>query len=117
MVKFRNLVNGESVRNWWDNGSNQIAFSRGSKGFIVINNDNFAMDVTLQTGLSAGQYCDIISGNKVGSSCTGKTVTVSSDGTARLNIQNNQENPMIAIHIDSKYKSKNLEIYYSLLYQ
>jgi alpha-amylase len=102
MVKFRNLVNGEAVKNWWDNGSNQIAFSRGNKGFIVINNEDFGMDVTLQTGLPAGQYCDIINGNKVNNACTGKTVTVGSDGTARLNIKNNEQNPMIAIHFDSK---------------
>ena len=32
MVKFRNVAGTELVRNWWDNGKNQIAFSRGSKG-------------------------------------------------------------------------------------
>ena len=39
MVIFRNLVNGLDVTNWWDNGANQIAFSRGNKGFIAINNE------------------------------------------------------------------------------
>jgi alpha-amylase len=32
MVKFRNVVSFEPVQNWYDNQSNQIAFSRGSKG-------------------------------------------------------------------------------------
>uniref|UniRef100_A0A673K3G2 alpha-amylase n=1 Tax=Sinocyclocheilus rhinocerous TaxID=307959 RepID=A0A673K3G2_9TELE len=38
---FRNVVNGQPLSNWWDNGNNQIAFSHGSKGFIVINNDDW----------------------------------------------------------------------------
>lgn len=41
MVIFRNVVNGQPLSNWWDNGNSQIAFSRGSKGFIVINNDDW----------------------------------------------------------------------------
>jgi alpha-amylase len=32
MVRFRNTAEGQSVQNWWDNGNNQIAFSRGNKG-------------------------------------------------------------------------------------
>jgi alpha-amylase len=102
MVKFRNLVEWEPLANWWDNAGHQIAFSRGNKGFIAINNEDFGMDVTLQTGLPAGQYCDIISGNKVASSCTGKVVTVSADGSARINISNTEQNPMIAIFANSK---------------
>ncbi len=41
MVIFRNVVNGQPLSNWWDNGNNQIAFSRDNKGFIVINNDDW----------------------------------------------------------------------------
>lgn len=41
MVMFRNVVDGEPLSNWWDNGGNQIAFGRGNQGFIVINNDNW----------------------------------------------------------------------------
>jgi alpha-amylase len=32
MVRFRNTAQGQPVQNWWDNGNNQIAFSRGNKG-------------------------------------------------------------------------------------
>ena len=32
MVRFRNTAAGQSVQNWWDNGENQIAYSRGNKG-------------------------------------------------------------------------------------
>ena len=65
MAKFRNVAGSEGMYNWWDNGNNQIAFSRGNKAFIAINNDGYYMDETLQTGLPSGSYCDIISGNKV----------------------------------------------------
>jgi len=102
MAGFRNVANNQPVSNWWDNGGNQVAFSRGSKAFIAINNENYVMDVTLQTGMPSGQYCDIISGNKVNGSCTGKVVTVNGDGTLRANITNASEDPIIAIHADSK---------------
>ena len=36
------------MNDWWDNGSNQIAFCRGGKGFIAINNDNYALQQSLQ---------------------------------------------------------------------
>jgi hypothetical protein len=32
MARFRNTAESKPVQNWWDNGSNQIAFSRGDKG-------------------------------------------------------------------------------------
>ncbi|NXT03689.1 AMYP amylase, partial [Jacana jacana] len=41
MVIFRNVVDGQPFSNWWDNGSNQVAFGRGNKGFIVFNNDDW----------------------------------------------------------------------------
>ncbi|XP_052436227.1 amyAc_bac_euk_AmyA and Aamy_C domain-containing protein isoform X3 [Carassius gibelio] len=102
MVIFRNVVSGQPLSNWWDNGNNQIAFSRGSKGFIVINNDDWALNVTLNTGLPMGTYCDVISGDKSGGSCTGKQVSVGSDGRATFSISNTDEDPFIAIHADSK---------------
>lgn len=102
MVGFKNAAGFEPVMRWWDNGNNQIAFSRGSKAFIAINNDNYNMDVTLQTGLEGGRYCDIISGNKINGSCTGKTLTVNSDGSMRVTIGGSDEDPMVAIHVGVK---------------
>ena len=101
MANFRNVVGFEQVKNWWDNGNNQIAFSRGSKGFIAINNEDYQMNMSLQSGLPSGQYCDIISGNKVNGQCTGKVITVNGDGTVNLSIKND-EDPVVAIHIDVK---------------
>jgi len=102
MAMFRNIAGFEPVRNWWDNGNNQIAFSRGNKAFIAINNDDYAMDVNLQTGLSGGSYCDVISGNKINGSCSGKTINVNSDGTTKIYIKFFDEDPVIAIHSESK---------------
>uniref|UniRef100_A0A9J7YNF5 Alpha-amylase C-terminal domain-containing protein n=2 Tax=Cyprinus carpio TaxID=7962 RepID=A0A9J7YNF5_CYPCA len=93
MVTFHNVVNGQSLSNWWDNSNNQIAYSCGSKG---------ALNVTLNTGLPKGTYCDVISGDKSGGSCTGKEVLVDADGRATFSISNTDEDPFIAIHADSK---------------
>ncbi|KAM7318029.1 hypothetical protein ACRRTK_022766 [Alexandromys fortis] len=102
MVAFRNVVGFEPFSNWWDNGSNQVAFGRGNKGFIVFNNDDWSLSTTLQTGLPAGTYCDIISGDKIDGYCTGIKVYVSGDGTAQFSISNTAEDPFIAIHVESK---------------
>ncbi|XP_038166763.1 pancreatic alpha-amylase isoform X3 [Arvicola amphibius] len=102
MVAFRNVVNGQPFSNWWDNGSNQVAFGRGNKGFIVFNNEDKALSKTLQTGLPAGTYCDVISGDKINGKCTGTKVSVGSDGKAHFSISNSAEDPFIAIHAESK---------------
>ena len=39
MALFHNRTEGQPVNNWWDNGNNQIAFYRGDKGFVAINNE------------------------------------------------------------------------------
>jgi alpha-amylase len=102
MVKFRNVVQGTTLNDWTDNQGNQIAFCRGNKGFIAINGDNFPMSGSFQTCLPAGQYCDVISGGKENNSCTGATITVGSDGKATINLTNETEDPVIAIHAESK---------------
>uniref|UniRef100_H3A6W9 Alpha-amylase n=1 Tax=Latimeria chalumnae TaxID=7897 RepID=H3A6W9_LATCH len=98
MVMFRNVVDGQPFSNWWDNGSNQIAFGRGNKGFIIFNNDDWYMDVTLQTGLPAGTYCDVISGQMENGACTAVQIQVNDDGRANFKISNTAEDPFIAIH-------------------
>ncbi|TST47702.1 Pancreatic alpha-amylase [Bagarius yarrelli] len=102
MVIFRNVVNGNPLVNWWDNGNNQIAFGRGNSGFIVINNDDWNLEATLNTGLPSGTYCDVISGQKQENSCSGKKVQVGEDGRAHFTISNNEEDPFIAIHVGAK---------------
>uniref|UniRef100_A0A8C8J781 Alpha-amylase n=1 Tax=Oncorhynchus tshawytscha TaxID=74940 RepID=A0A8C8J781_ONCTS len=102
MATFRNVVNGQPHSNWWDNGDNQVAFGRGNRGFIVFNNDDWLLDVTLNTGMPGGAYCDVISGQRDGERCTGKTINVGGDGRAHFKISNTDEDPMVAIHADSK---------------
>lgn len=94
---------GTAVLNWWDNDSNQIAFSRGNRGFIAFNGQfNVNLSATLQTGLPAGTYCDIATGTKSGSSCTGGTVVVGSDGRAAIFLSAHVVEGFIAIHVESR---------------
>ncbi|GAB1288038.1 Alpha-amylase 1 [Apodemus speciosus] len=102
MVAFRNVVSTQPFANWWDNDSNQVAFGRGNKGFIVFNNDDWDLSTTLQTGLPAGTYCDVISGDKIDGNCTGTKVYVDSNGNAQFFISSSAEDPFIAIHTESK---------------
>lgn len=103
MVGFKNIAGSTAVANWWDNGSNMIAFSRGSRGFIAFNGQ-FGVDMNsrLQTGLAAGVYCDIISGQKTGNSCSGASFTVDSQGYANIAISMGHAAGVIAFHTDSK---------------
>ncbi|CAE6445915.1 unnamed protein product [Rhizoctonia solani] len=77
MVQWRNGVTG-SVNNWISGTSQQIAFGRGSSGFVVINNADSAWTSTFTTPLATNSYCDMVSG-AAGSSgtCTGASYTVS----------------------------------------
>lgn len=75
MVGFRTAVGTEAVTGWWDNGANQIAFGRGSKGYVAINNEASAVTRTFQSSLPAGTYCDVVAGD----GCA-KTVTVNGSG-------------------------------------
>ncbi|XP_066908715.1 alpha-amylase 1 [Halyomorpha halys] len=98
MVTFANVVEGTDVNHWWDNDNYQIAFSRGNKGFIAINAEQKDLGVEVQTSLEPGVYCDVISGLKQGSGCTGSQVTVMKNGKARIKIPANAFDGFIAIH-------------------
>ncbi len=78
MVSFRKHVAGTTINNWWDNGANAIAFSRGNKGFVAINREPTVLNVTVPTGLPAGTYPDLLEG---------ASVTVSANGTIQLDLQ------------------------------
>ncbi|MEN3540503.1 carbohydrate binding domain-containing protein [Microbispora sp. ZYX-F-249] len=77
MVGFYNAVQGTSVGNWTDNGGNLIAFSRGDKGWVAINNENGSVTRTFTTGLPAGTYPNVAGGG---------SVTVNSGGTASVTV-------------------------------
>jgi alpha-amylase len=108
MVEFRNVTSSDfTVSNWWDNGSNQIAFGRGDKGFVVINKDGWALNMTLQTGLAAGVYCNVIDGELTagGTGCTGSTITVNSNGTATFSVTSWNA---VAIHVGDKIATQTI---------
>jgi len=93
MFEFEAVVEGTKMNDWWDNGKNQIAFGRGDQGFIAINKDSYTLKQTLQTGLAPGQYKDVVSGN---------VVTVDSNRKVYVELSNNDDNNVFAIHAGSK---------------
>jgi len=103
MVGFRNATIGEfRVTDWWDNGNNQIAFGRGGLGFVAINReDNQSLNQTLQTGMPAGFYCDIVNGdfNSVDKTCSGPVIQVAANGTANFNVNSIAAS---AIHVQAR---------------
>lgn len=89
MVAFRNYTNAVvSIDNWWDNGHNQIAFSRGNLGFVVINREDNPLHHTFQTGLPPGNYCNIISDDydPVTCTCSGGPIIVDLNGQATISV-------------------------------
>ncbi len=87
MVSFRHVVAGTDVNHWWDNGASAIAFSRGSKGFVAINNGATGLDTTVTTGMVTGTYLDLL---------TSSAVAVDSVGAVHLILS-----PRSAIAIDT----------------
>ena len=106
MVAFRNVTNGQGVDNFTTGTANQIAFNRGAKGFVAINNEFSAWSATLQTLLPAGTYCNVVRGvlNAAKTDCTGEKITVAANGTVSLSIPANGGSlvPAVALHINQK---------------
>jgi alpha-amylase len=105
MVGFRKATAGGNVGNLWDNGKNQLAFSRGDRGFVVINHEASALTKSLPTGLAPGKYCDVLSadfGPAAGAtpaSCSGTVVDVDTAGSANFNVP---ADGATAIHVGAK---------------
>ncbi|RJE73570.1 alpha-amylase [Pseudoalteromonas sp. MSK9-3] len=101
-VAFRNnTVGAWRVNHWWDNGANQIAFSRGSEGFVVINRESDTLRAVLQTGLEPGIYCDTLTGKLSDdkSICTGEQLRVGDNGFAEVAVA-----PMSALVVHHQTK-------------
>ncbi|RYH14157.1 hypothetical protein EON65_34045 [archaeon] len=74
-----------------------MAFSRNGAAFVAINRDSHNdWSATLQTGLAAGTYCNVIVSDEM-SSCA--TVAVGSDGKAQVTVPSMSA---VAIHIHKK---------------
>lgn len=102
MIAFRRVVGNEPLENWWDNGRNQIAFSRGNKGFIAFNLESADLTESLPTGLPAGTYCDVATGGKVNGACVGTSVTVDATGLASISIPSSTGEGFLALHQETK---------------
>lgn len=106
MVKFRSTTSGQGVDNFVSSTVNQIAFGRGNKGFVAINNENSIWNATFQTLLPAGTYCNVIQGllNAAGNGCTGASVVVNASGQITVSLPANGGStvPAIALHVNQK---------------
>ena len=81
---FRGSVDGD-VMHWTNGYDNQIAFSRGSSGFIAINGGSSNWSGSIKTSMPDGEYCDLIQGDPTSGGCTGPTIKVSG-GQANINV-------------------------------
>jgi alpha-amylase len=104
MVGFRDFTAASaSVTDWWANPAdgNQVAFGRGSAGFVVINRSTKALAQTLHTSLAPGRYCDVVAGGLApgGAGCTGAVVTVAADGSILVELP-----PLsaVAVHVGAR---------------
>lgn len=100
MVGFKNAVAGTKVSFSTTNNDQQISFCRGNKGFAAFTNGG-DIDGYQQTCLPAGVYCDIISGNLVDGSCTGKSIIVEEDGNAIIQLLSTDDDGVFATHINA----------------
>jgi alpha-amylase len=86
LVNFRNKSDKSFyITNWWTNGSDVMAYSRGNLGFVVINNSNNNLNQIFQSGLKAGQYCNLadFDSRSIKGNCDSK-ITVDQYGYARV---------------------------------
>ena len=86
MVGWHNAAGTAPVANWWTDGDNVIAFSRGSAAWVAINAESAPVTETFSTGLPVGTYCDVISGAAVDGACTGTVVAVNAAGQATVTV-------------------------------
>lgn len=76
MVRFRSLVAGTPVLDFTAVAPQAIAFSRGTQGAVLLNNDSTPRTFSVPTRLAAGTYCDRLTGGRTGGSCAGRSVEV-----------------------------------------
>lgn len=102
MIKFRGAVGDAPVTHWKTYGDHGLSFCRGNVGCVAFNTDQSDFSQEIQTDLAPGKYCDVISGGKVGTKCSGKEIEVGDDGTARIDIEGDAKYGTVAFYQDSK---------------
>jgi alpha-amylase len=98
MVGLRNVAAGAGVTNWWSGGS-AIGFGRGSAAYVAFNRGGGGLTRTFQTSLPAGTYCDVMSGDVTGGSCTGTAYTVDAGGRVTATVP---ANGALALHVNAR---------------
>ncbi len=93
MVGFRNAAGTAELTDWWSEGQ-ALAFGRGDRGFVALNNGDAELSRTFRTSLPAGTYCDVAAAQ---GGCAQK-VTVAADGSARLTVPARQA---VAFHVEA----------------
>ncbi|MDH3457585.1 MAG: alpha-amylase family protein [Gemmatimonadota bacterium] len=99
MVGFRRAVVGTQIQDWWDNGANAIAFSRGDRGFVGLNLEGATVAINAATALAPGTYCDALTGGLDAGTCVGRSVVVDATGRIQLDLEAGRA---VAIHVGTR---------------
>jgi len=99
MVGFRSAVVGTTITDWWDNGANAIAFSRGDRGFVAINLETVTVTVDVTSPLASGTYCDALTGGLDAGACVGRSIVVDATGHLHLDLE---AGTAVAIHVHTR---------------
>ena len=88
MVGWHNVVGSAARANFWTDGDNVIAFSKGSRGWAAFNNGDTAQTISVQTGLARGRYCDVVTGAPTRSGCAAGSapIVVNTQGKATVTV-------------------------------
>ena len=99
MVGFRVATYGTDVVDKWSSSDGSaIAFGRGSKGFVAINNGSGQVQRQFTTSLPDGTDYNVITAQKSGSTWSGETVTVRG-GTFTATVAGTSA---LALHVDAR---------------
>jgi len=105
MVGFRNNVGSAQLTGWVSSSSQQIAFSRGSLGFVAINNADTEWSETFSTGLPSGSYCNVFEGAPNMGTCNGEAFRIAYDGSLTVTVGPRQA---IAMHTGARARGLSL---------
>ncbi|KAK6966504.1 glycoside hydrolase superfamily [Favolaschia claudopus] len=70
MVRFHNEVGDAPITGWVSPRNEQIAFGRGTSGFVAINNADTPWTAIFTTSLPDNKYCNVITDKHRGGGCS-----------------------------------------------
>ncbi len=101
LVKFRNSTDSAfAVSDWWSNGIDQLAFSRGSIGFVTINNSKETLRHELQTSLPSGEYCNLT--ESIGSADRNCNTVYKVDQNSRIKLTLAPQSALVLLNTEKK---------------